>query len=90
MLSSSQVGQTGRHRQTVCLPGKSQANTLLLFACDWPVDANAGVCVCVTGRRGFGSHGEGGLHHADEEAHHEVAEGEVAGPWQQGRETPAV
>ena len=45
---------------------------------------------CVIGRRGHGPHRQGGLHHADKEAHHEVAEGEVAGPRQQGRETPAV
>lgn len=44
----------------------------------------------VNGRIGYHFHSQGGLHHPDEETHHEVAEGEMDGPRQQGRETHAV
>lgn len=42
------------------------------------------------GRKGRDLCGQGGLQQPAEEAHHEVAEGEVAGLGQQGGEAPAV
>lgn len=44
----------------------------------------------VGGRYGRHLHSQGRLHHPDQEAHHEVAEGQVAGPGQQSREAHAV
>lgn len=44
----------------------------------------------MNGRSGHHFHCQGWLDHPDEKTHHEMAEGEVAGPWQQGWETHAV
>lgn len=47
------------------------------------------VCLGV-GRNRCLLHSQGGLNHPNQKTHHEVAEGEVDGPWQQGREAHAV
>lgn len=44
----------------------------------------------VGGRNRCHFHSQGGLEHPDKKTHHEMAEGEVVGPWQQGWETHAV
>lgn len=48
------------------------------------------LCCFVNGRNRCHLHSQGGLDHPDSKTHHEVAEGKVAGPRQQGRETHAV
>lgn len=47
-------------------------------------------CLFGDGRNRRLLHSKGGLDHPDQKTHHEVAEGEVDGPWQQGWEAHAV
>lgn len=87
--AARKCGGRGRSEMTGCQVTRHTSQPYKHYLTDYPkVWRWVSLAICCRNRCHL--HRQGGLHHPDQEAHHEVAEGQVAGPGQQGRQAHAV